>query len=80
MLASGVVLIHTWVTASGSVTLFLMVNRWYTGSRSPRVSPHYCFVGGVKFLQGEGSAVIRRKKELPGLQRRHLSVSQPLAV
>ena len=62
MLASGVVLIHTWVTASGSVTLFLMVNRWYTGSRSPRVSPHYCFVGGVKFLQGEGSAVIHRKK------------------
>ena len=23
----------------------------------PGVSPHYCFVGGVKFSQGEGSAV-----------------------
>ena len=30
--------------------------------RSPRVSPHYCFIGGVKFPQGEGSAVIHRKK------------------
>ena len=28
----------------------------------PRVSPHYCFVGGVKFPQGEESAVIHRKK------------------
>ena len=28
----------------------------------PRVSPHYCFTGGVKFPQGEGSAVIHRKK------------------
>ena len=27
-------------------------------ARSPRVSPHYCFTGGVKFLQGERSAVI----------------------
>ena len=27
-----------------------------------RVSPHYCFTGGVKFLQGEGSAVIHRTK------------------
>ena len=25
-------------------------------------SPHYCFVGGMKFPQGEGSAVIHRKK------------------
>ena len=31
-------------------------------SASPRVSPHYCFAGGVKFPQGEGSAVIHRKK------------------
>ena len=36
--------------------------RVVTGSRSPRVSPHCCFVGGVKFPQGEGSAVIHRKK------------------
>ena len=28
----------------------------------PRVSPHYCFTGGVKFPQGEGSAVIHRMK------------------
>ena len=31
-------------------------------AQPPRVSPHYCFVGGVKFPQGEGSAVIHRKK------------------
>ena len=35
--------------------------------------------GGVKFLQGEGSAVIHRKKNYLLLQRYHLSVSQPLA-
>ena len=28
----------------------------------PRVSPHSCFAGGVKLPQGEGSAVIPRKK------------------
>ena len=28
----------------------------------PRVSPRYCFVGGAKFPQKEGSAVIHRKK------------------
>ena len=39
-----------------------LVNRWYTGSRSPRVSLHYCFIGGVTFPQGEGSAVIHCKK------------------
>ncbi len=33
--------------------------------RSPRVSPHYCFIGGVKFPQGEGSAVIHCKKNDP---------------
>ena len=32
------------------------------GSRSPRVSPHYCFIGGVKFPKGEGSAVIHHSK------------------
>ena len=48
-----------YVTASGTV---IVVNRSQTGSRSPRVSPHSCFVGGVKFPQGEGSAVIHRKK------------------
>ena len=26
------------------------------------LSPHYCFIGGVKFPQGEGSAVIHCKK------------------
>ena len=31
-------------------------------AQTPRVSPHYCFVGGVKFPQGEGSAVIHSKK------------------
>ena len=30
--------------------------------KPPRVSPHYCFIGGVKFPQGEGSAVIHHKK------------------
>ena len=29
-----------------------------------------CFVSGVKFPQGEGSAVIHRKKDRPALQRR----------
>ena len=31
-----------------------------------------CFVGGVKFPQGEGSAVINRKKNRPALQRRDI--------
>ena len=30
--------------------------------KPPRVSPHYCFVSGVKFPKGAGSAVIHRKK------------------
>ena len=33
--------------------------------RSPRVSPHYCFIGGVKFPKEGGSAVIHRKKSDP---------------
>ena len=60
-MASGVVLIHAWVTcvnACGSVVHSLSE----TGSRSPRVSPHSCFVGGVNVPQGEGSTVIHRKK------------------
>ena len=48
------------VIASGNV--ISLVNRSQTGSRSPRVSPHYCFAGGVKFPHGEGSAVIHRRK------------------
>ena len=31
-----------------------------------------CIVGGVKFPQGEGSAVIHRKKNRPALQRRDI--------
>ena len=50
----------TCVTDCGMV--IALVNRLQTGSRSPRVSPHYCITGGVKFLQGEGSAVIHRMK------------------
>ena len=50
------------VTGCGSVFLHTIVNRWKKGSRSPRVSPHYCFTGGVKFPQGEGSAVIHHMK------------------
>ena len=42
---------------------------------SPRVSPRYFFSGGVKFLQGEGSAVIHRKKN-DLFTMRHLSESQ----
>ena len=30
--------------------------------KNPRVSPHHCFTGGVKFLQGEESVVIHCKK------------------
>ena len=30
--------------------------------KPPRVSPQYCFVGGVKFSKGKWSAVIHRKK------------------
>ena len=30
--------------------------------KPPRVSPHYCFIGGVKFPKGEGCAVIHHKK------------------
>ena len=30
--------------------------------KPPRVSPHYCFIGGVKFPKGEGSMVIHHKK------------------
>ena len=50
------------LTACGRVISHRNVNRWETGSRSPRVSPHYCFTSGVKFPQGEGSAVIHRMK------------------
>ena len=50
--------IHVCVTASGRVNSLLIVNKL----KSPRVSPQYCFVGGVKFPQGEGSTVIYRKK------------------
>ena len=60
-------------TDSGNVNSLVIVNKL-------RVSPHYCFVGGVKFPQGEGSAVIDRKKNdliYKDLQRCHLSVSQP---
>ena len=52
-----------YITACGRVISHTVVNRWKTGSRSPRVSPHYCFTGGVKFLQGEGSAVIHCMKK-----------------
>ena len=45
-------------TDSGNVNSLVIVKKL----KSPRVSPHYCFVGGVKFPQGEGSAVIHRKK------------------
>ena len=45
-------------TDSGNVNSLVIVNKL----KSPRVSPHYCFVGGVKFPQGEGSSVIHRKK------------------
>ena len=39
-----------------------------------------CFVGGVKFPQGEGSAVIHRKKnDLLHKAATYMSVSQPLA-
>ena len=33
-----------------------------TGSRCPRVSPHHCFMAGMKFLQGDKSVVIYCKK------------------
>ena len=45
-------------TDSGNVNSLVIANKL----KSPRVSPHYCFVGGVKFPPGEGSAVIHRKK------------------
>ena len=32
------------------------------GSRCPRVSPHHCFMAGMKFLQGDKSVVIYCKK------------------
>ena len=48
-------------TDSGNVNSLVIVNKL-------RVSPHYCFVGGVKFPQGEGSAVIDRKKNGPASQ------------
>ena len=51
------------VTGCGWVISHKIVNRFTTtGSRSPRVSPHYCFTGGVKFPQGEGSVVIHPMK------------------
>ena len=55
---------YACATASERVNSLVIGNGSYTGSRSPRVSPHciYCVVGGVKFPQGEGSAVIHRKK------------------
>ena len=30
--------------------------------KTPMVSPHSCFIGGVKFPQGQGSSMIHRKK------------------
>ena len=39
-----------------------LIDRSQTATMFPRVSPHYCFAGGVKFPQGEGSAVIHREK------------------
>ena len=50
------------VAASGRVISLIIINRWWTSSRSPSVSPHYCFTSGVKFLHGEESAVIHRMK------------------
>ena len=66
-------------TASGSVSS-LVIGNVVNGSRSPRVSPHYCFAGGAKFPRGEGSAVIHRKKnDLIQKDATYMSVSQPLA-
>ena len=42
----------------GGCTCKQVVNRL----KIPRVSPHHCFTGGVKFPQGEGSTVIHHKK------------------
>ena len=73
-------LMHVCVTASGKADLLLIGNRSETGSRSPRVSPHSCFVGGVKFPQGEGSAVIHREKnDLLHKAATYMSVSHPPA-
>ena len=52
---------HSCFTASSRVNSLVMVNRSWTGSRSPRVSPHSRFVGGVKFPRGEGFAVFQRR-------------------
>ena len=30
--------------------------------KTPMVSPHFCFIGGVKVPQGQGSSMIHRKK------------------
>ena len=46
----------------------IMVNRL----KIPQGLSTLIFVGGVKFPQGEGSAVINRKKNRPALQRRDI--------
>ena len=37
------------ITAAGRVNSVVVKLEAYTGSRFPGDSPHYCFVGGVKF-------------------------------
>ena len=53
---------YVCITASCKPNSLVIENRSLTVSRSPRVSPHSYFVGGVKFSKGEGSAVFHRKK------------------
>ena len=45
-------------------------------AQNPPGSPHYCFVGGVKFPQGEGSTVIHRT----ALRIRDFSTVKPFYV
>ena len=59
--------------------LILNLKRVVNRLKSPRVSPHYCVVGGVKFPQGQGFAVIHRKKTTCFTKTPQVSVSQFLA-
>ena len=59
--------VGTYITACGRVISHTVINRWKKGSRSPRVSPHYCFTGEVPSRGGvRGDSPY---KKLPTLQR-----------
>ena len=63
------------------VTVSGRVNLWLDAGRKQAQDPHYRFVGGVKFTQWEGSAVvIHCKKNGPAcFTKMTQSLSLPLA-